>query len=61
MTWVQRLWRRPCNEVLFWLEEVVLTSSAAPVHNSVFWGYLSGDPIIRLQMNAFGAVDAGVV
>ena len=38
-----------------------MASSAAPVHNSVFWGYLSGDPIIRLQMDAFGAVGAGVV
>jgi len=61
MTWVQRLWRSPCNEVLFRPEEVVLASSAAPVYNSVFWGYLSGDPIIRLQMDAFGAVGAGVV
>jgi len=59
---MQRLWRRPCNEVLFRSEEVVLASSAAPVHNSVvFWGYLSDDPIIRLQMDAFGAVGAGVV
>ena len=32
-----------------------------PVHNSAFWGYLSDDPIIRLQMDAFGAVGAGVV
>jgi len=58
---MQRLWRRPCNEVLFRSEEVVLASSAAPVHNSVFWGYLSDDPIIPLQMDAFGAVVAGVV
>lgn len=47
--------------MLFRPEEVVLASSAAPVHNSVFWGYLSDDPIIRLQMDAFGAVGAGVV
>ena len=58
---VQRLWRRPCNEVLFRPEEVVLASSAAPVHNSVFWGYLSDDPIIPLQMDPFGALGAGVV
>ena len=32
-----------------------------PVHSSAFWGYLSDDPIIRLQMDAFGAVVAGVV
>ena len=31
------------------------------MHNSVFWGYLSDDPIIRLPMDAFGAVGAGVV
>ena len=42
-------------------EEVVLASSAAPVHHSVFWRYLSDDPIIRLHMDAFGAVVAGVV
>ena len=47
--------------MLFRPGEVVLASSAAPVHNSVFWGYLSDDPIIRLQMDAFGAVGAGVV
>ena len=47
--------------MLFRPEEVVLASSAAPVHNSVFWGYLSDDPIIRLPMDAFGAVGAGVV
>ena len=27
----------------------------------LFWGYLSDDPIIRLQMDAFGAVGAGLV
>jgi len=59
---VQRLWRRPCNEVLFRPEEVVPGLKCRPgAQERLFWGYLSDDPIIRLQMDAFGAVGAGVV
>lgn len=51
----------PFPEVLFRPEEVVLASSAAPVHHRVVGRDARNLPVVRLQVDAFGAVGAGVV
>ncbi len=47
--------------MLFRLEEVVLASSPAPVHHRVFGEDARHVPVVRLQVDALGAVGAGVV
>ena len=47
--------------MLFRLEEVVLASSAAPVHHRIFGKNTRDVPVVRFQVDAFGAVGAGVV
>ncbi len=51
----------PFSEVLFRPEEVVLASSAAPVHHRILGKDPRHFPVVRLQVDAFGAVGAGVV
>ena len=47
--------------MIFRPEEVVLASSAAPVHHRVLWQNLCHVSVVRHQVDAFGAVGAGVV
>ena len=58
---VEGLRPAPFPEVLFRPEEVVLASSAAPVHHRVLGRDARNLPVVRLQTDAFGAVGAGVV
>ena len=46
--------------MLFRLEEVVLASSPATVHHRGFGEDARHVPVVRLQVDAFGAVGAGV-